>query len=466
MNTLISLLKFSLKCGLFWAIFFTSSYAEHPSDLTFSIRLKQAPLVATLQQLALEQNANLIINDELTGTLSLQLENTTLDQLFHSVAKIKNLSLIKEKGIYYLNQENISANDTTGDFSAMSDISAPSIEPLHTVTLKLHFAKASEVMKSLTTGNGSLLSGEGSISFDDRSNLLIVKDNAQSIKNIRKLVKELDKPIEQIAIEARIVTITDESLQELGVRWGLFDPTSSSHKVAGSLAANGFSNIADNLNVNFGAVNTPTGSLALQVAKINGRLLDLELTTLERENNVKIIASPKLLTTNKKSASIKQGTEIPYVSTNEKSGSQNVEFREAVLGLEVTPHISQDNAILLDLIVSQNSPGAAVQSGEGEVITIDKQEINTQVFAKDGETIVLGGVFQDTLSKGVDKVPVLGDIPVVKHLFRKQNDKHQKRELVIFVTPHILKQGQSIQDFEKSRQKDNKIVESRGKLIE
>ncbi|WP_386694756.1 type IV pilus secretin PilQ [Lonepinella sp. MS14435] len=466
MNTLIYLLKFSLKCGLVWAIFFTSSYAEQPADLTFSIRLKQAPLVATLQQLALEQNANLIINDELTGTLSLQLENTTLDQLFHSVAKIKNLSLIKEKGIYYLNQENMPTNDGTGDFPAISDISAPIIEPLHTVTLKLHFAKASEVMKSLTTGNGSLLSGEGSISFDDRSNLLIVKDNAQSIKNIRKLVKELDKPIEQIAIEARIVTITDESLQELGVRWGLFDPTSSSHKVAGSLAANGFSNIADNLNVNFGAVNTPAGSLALQVAKINGRLLDLELTALERENNVKIIASPKLLTTNKKSASIKQGTEIPYVSTNEKSGSQNVEFREAVLGLEVTPHISQDNAILLDLIVSQNSPGAAVQSGEGEVITIDKQEINTQVFAKDGETIVLGGVFQDTLSKGVDKVPVLGDIPVVKHLFRKQNDKHQKRELVIFVTPHILKQGQSIQDFEKSRQKDNKIVESRGKLIE
>ncbi|MDH2926524.1 type IV pilus secretin PilQ [Lonepinella koalarum] len=462
----MNLLTFILKCGVFFCFFAAYSYAES-DHATFSIRLKQAPLVTTLQQLALEQNANLIINDELTGTLSLQLENTTLDQLFQAVAKIKNLSLLKEKGIYYLTQESIPQDNALNNLPIMAEFdSVPTIQPLHTTTLKLHFAKASEVMKSLTTGNGSLLSGEGSISFDDRSNVLIVKDNALSIKNIRKLVKELDKPIEQIAIEARIVTITDESLQELGVRWGLFDPTSSSHKVAGSLAANGFNNITDNLNVNFGAVNTPAGSLALQVAKINGRLLDLELTALERENNVKIIASPKLLTTNKKSASIKQGTEIPYVSTNEKSGSQNVEFREAVLGLEVTPHISQDNAILLDLIVSQNSPGASVQSGEGEVITIDKQEINTQVFAKDGETIVLGGVFQDTLSKGVDKVPVLGDIPVIKHLFRKQNDKHQKRELVIFVTPHILKQGQSLQDVQKNRQKDNKITENNAKLIE
>ena len=221
----------------------------------------------------------------------------------------------------------------------------------------------------------------------------------------------------------------------------------------GSLAANGFTNVAENLNVNFGTTNLPAASAAIQVARINGRLLDLELSALERENNVKIIASPKLLTTNKKSASIKQGTEIPYVSTNEKSGSQNVEFREAVLGLEVTPHISRDNAILLDLVVSQNAPGATITSGEGEVILIDKQEINTQVFAKDGETIVLGGVFQDTISKGIDKVPLLGDVPGLKHLFSRESERHQKRELVIFVTPHILKQGQTLQQLQQTQEK-------------
>ena len=128
--------------------------------------------------------------------------------------------------------------------------------------------------------------------------------------------------------------------------------------------------------------------------------------------------------------------------TNGKNDTQSVEFREAVLGLEVTPHISKDNNILLDLLVSQNSPGNRVAYGQNEVVSIDKQEINTQVFAKDGETIVLGGVFHDTITKGVDKVPLLGDIPGIKHLFSKESERHQKRELVIFVTPHILKQGE------------------------
>lgn len=321
-------------------------------------------------------------------------------------------------------------------------------EPVQTVlpvtsSIKLQFAKASDVMKSITTGNGSLLSPEGSISFDDRSNLILLKDVPQSVRNVKKLIMEMDKPTEQIIIEARIVTMTDESLKELGVKWGVFNPTDAAHRVSGSLAANGFQNIGDQLNVNFATNMAPTVSVALQLAKINGRLLDLELSALERENNVEIIASPRLLTTNKKSASIKQGTEIPYIVSNGKNDAQSVEFREAVLGLDVTPHLSKDNNILLDLLITQNSLGPAVRYEKGEVVSIDKQEINTQVFAKDGETIVLGGVFHDTMSKVVDKVPLLGDIPVVKHLFRKEGERHQKRELVIFVTPHIVKAGQT-----------------------
>ena len=410
-------------------------------------------MVATLQQLALEQNANLMIDDELEGTLSLQLDNVDFDRLLRSVAKIKGLSFYQENDIYYLgkpSQHEQYAEKMTEPM-AISGESLPSETPLVSTTVKLHFAKASDVMKSLTTGSGSLLSPSGTITFDDRSNVLLIQDDARSVKNIKKLIAELDKPIEQIVIEARIVTITDESLKELGVRWGIFNPTEAAHRVSGSLDANGFSNISNNLNVNFATTVTPAGSLALQVAKINGRLLDLELTALERENNVEIIASPRLLTTNKKSASIKQGTEIPYVVTNGKNDTQSVEFREAVLGLEVTPHISKDNNILLDLLVSQNSPGNRVAYGQNEVVSIDKQEINTQVFAKDGETIVLGGVFHDTITKGVDKVPLLGDIPGIKHLFSKESERHQKRELVIFVTPHILKQGERMEMAKKEK---------------
>ena len=410
-------------------------------------------MVATLQQLALEQNANLMIDDELEGTLSLQLDNVDFDRLLRSVAKIKGLSFYQENDIYYLgkpSQHEQYAEKMTEPM-AISGESLPSETPLVSTTVKLHFAKASDVMKSLTTGSGSLLSPSGTITFDDRSNVLLIQDDARSVKNIKKLIAELDKPIEQIVIEARIVTITDESLKELGVRWGIFNPTEAAHRVGGSLDANGFSNISNNLNVNFVTTVTPAGSLALQVAKINGRLLDLELTALERENNVEIIASPRLLTTNKKSASIKQGTEIPYVVTNGKNDTQSVEFREAVLGLEVTPHISKDNNILLDLLVSQNSPGNRVAYGQNEVVSIDKQEINTQVFAKDGETIVLGGVFHDTITKGVDKVPLLGDIPGITHLFSKESERHQKRELVIFVTPHILKQGERMEMAKKEK---------------
>ncbi|OOF49691.1 secretin [Rodentibacter genomosp. 1] len=439
------------KCGLFLLSFYCADLfaAEFADNQVFSIRLKQAPMVSSLQELALAQGRNLIIDDELEGSLSLQLDHVDFERVLRSVAKMKGLSLRLEDGIHYLGKKTLASTAMsslpTGQ-EVLDHIKIPS-SPLVNKTIKLHFAKASEVMKSLTTGSGSLLSTVGSIAFDDRSNVLIIQDEAKSVKNLVKLIAELDKPIEQIAIEARIVTITDESLKELGVRWGIFSPAENAHRVSGSLAANGFSNLTDNLNVNFATNITPAGSLALQVAKINGRLLDLELTALERENNVEIIASPRLLTTNKKSASIKQGTEIPYVVTNGKNETQSVEFREAVLGLEVTPHISKDNNILLDLLVSQNSPGSRLSYGQqnNEVVSIDKQEINTQVFAKDGETIVLGGVFHDTITKGVDKVPVLGDIPLVKRLFSKETERHQKRELVIFVTPRILKQGGSLQ---------------------
>ncbi|WP_249963212.1 type IV pilus secretin PilQ [Histophilus somni] len=333
--------------------------------------------------------------------------------------------------------------ETNIQLDTKENLSKSTNEPnLTTTSIKLHYAKAADVMKSLTTGQGSWLSSNGTFSFDERSNLLLIQDNQETLNALKKLIKEMDQPIEQIAIEARIVTISDENLKELGVRWGIFEPTNNTHHLSGNLAANGFQHLTEQLNVNFATAATPAGSIALQIAKINDRLLDLELTALERENNVEIIASPRLLTTNKQSASIKQGTEIPYVITGKKSDEQKVEFREAVLGLEVTPHISKDNTILLDLIVSQNSPGSRITYGQNEMVSIDKQEINTQVFARDGETIVLGGVFHDTITKGVDKVPLLGDIPILKRLFSRESERHQKRELVIFVTPRIIRSGQ------------------------
>ena len=355
--------KYLFKCGCFLMCFWLPLivFANPKTDNErFFIRLSQAPLAQTLDQLAFQHDVNLVMDETLEGNISLKLDNIDMPRLLQIIAKSKKLTLNKDEGIYYLNGGLSGKGQVAGNLATN--------EPhLVSHTVKLHFAKASELMKSLTTGSGSLLSLAGSITFDDRSNLLVIQDEPRSVQNIKKLISEMDKPIEQIAIEARIVTITDESLKELGVRWGIFNPTENAGRVAGSLAGNGFENIADNLNVNFATTTTPAGSIALQVAKINGRLLDLELSALERENNVEIIASPRLLTTNKKSASIKQGTEIPYVVSNTRNDTQSVEFREAVLGLEVTPHISKDNNILLDLLVSQNSPGSRVAYGQNEV---------------------------------------------------------------------------------------------------
>ena len=396
---------------------------------TLSVSLKNAPTTEILRYLAEENGKNIVISDKIETYTTLRIENSDFDEIVKSIVSANQLSSTQKNKIYFVHhkkEENKSPNKSVADLP-------PGKPKLVTKTIKLYYAKASEVIESLTQGNGSFLSENGYLHFDERSNSLIVKDNAASIKNITDLIRNLDKPTEQIAIEARIVTINSENLQELGVRWGMFSPGESRHRIAGTLEGNGMTGTS-NLNVNFPVNNA--SSVALQVARINSRVLDLELTALEQENSVEIIASPRLLTTNKKPASIKQGTEIPYVLYDKKDEVRNIEFKEAVLGLEVTPHISADKQILLDLVVTQNSPNSNASGGSG-LITIDKQELNTQVFAKHGETIVLGGIFQHLTAKGEDRVPVLGSIPVIKKLFSRSGNQISKRELVIFVTPYI-----------------------------
>lgn len=390
---------------------------------TLSISLKEAPTKSILAYLAEENNKNIVLVEDIQNRSTLRIESRSFDEIIKSIAEINQLSVKIENNIYYIHKkEQNKIEEVNNNLTLL------------TQNIKLHYAKASEIIDSITKGNGNLLSENGYLHFDERSNSIIIKDTASSIKNITTLIKQLDQPTEQIAIEARIVTIGSENLKELGVRWGMFNRNEHSHRFAGRLEGNGFE--TNNLNVNFPVLNN-SASAVLQIASINGRVLDLELSALEQENNVEIIASPRLLTTNKKSASIQQGTEIPYTIYNKKSETFDFEFKDAVLGLDVTPQISADNQILLDLIVTQNSPNG--QNGVSGLTTIDKQELRTQVFAKHGETIVLGGVFQHLKSKGEDKVPILGSIPVVKQLFSQSRNKISKRELVIFVTPYIVK---------------------------
>ena len=410
-----------------------------------SLVLKDAPTAEVVAYLASEMDKNIVLHQDIENKSNIRIENSQFDAILKSIAKINKLNIQQENGVYYISEK--TKEDLNEKIKPLDEEQKPQ---LVTRTVKLKYAKASEVIDSLTKGSGSFLNDGGYIHFDERSNSLIITENAASIKNTLALIKELDKPTEQIAIEARIVTISSKNLQELGVRWGMF----SADRGIEEVARNG--GRVQNLSVNFPVV---TGASAtLQVASINSKLLDLELSALEQENSVEIIASPRLLTTNKKLASIKQGTEIPYAIYDRKSETYDISFKEAVLGLEVTPHISENNQILMDLIVTQNSQGQSVGNANSgnTAIAIDKQELNTQVFAKHGETIVLGGVFQHLKSKDSDKIPVLGSIPFLKRLFSYQKDQINKRELVIFVTPYIVQSKDVAVDFSKTKEKSPK----------
>ncbi|WP_066105679.1 type IV pilus secretin PilQ [Gallibacterium salpingitidis] len=319
--------------------------------------------------------------------------------------------------------------------------------------IAVKYIQVNELAKVFSENGGGLLSSLSGFSVEPRNNLIVVKGDKKQIAQFRKLIAQLDKPGEQIAIEARIVTINNESLNELGVRWGMFSNADNFHKVAAKLDSFGTENLNAHLNVNF-STSSEAASIALQVAKIHGRLLDLELKALEQENNVEIIASPHLLTSNQKRAVIKQGSEIPYVieDDTERSSRTHIEFKEAVLGLEVTPQILHQGMIALDLIVTQNSAGASIPYGAGQVVTIDKQEVQSQVMVKDGETVVLGGIFHDLIGKGENKVPLLGDIPGLGKLFRSKSERHQKRELVIFITPRIIHNAaETLENYQKRK---------------
>ena len=270
----------------------------------------------------------------------------------------------------------------------------------------------------------------------------MIKDTRKSIESVRKAIEFLDVPVKQVIIEARMVTVKDNVSEELGVRWGVSD-RSGSDGYSGTLdgaqtiSTGTIPPIGQRLNVNL-PVNSPAGSIAFHVAKlIDGTILDLELSALERENKGEIIASPRIMTANQQKARIEQGTEIPFVQAA-SSGATTVAFKKAVLSLEVTPHITPDNRVILDLIITQDTRGDTVQTGTGAATAIDTQRIETQVLVENGETIVLGGIFQQQIVKSISKVPLLGDIPYLGRAFKTDRDFTEKTELLIFVTPKIV----------------------------
>ncbi|ALO43482.1 type IV pilus secretin PilQ family protein [Pseudoalteromonas phenolica] len=415
-------------------------YQGEPITLNF----QDIPIRSVLQIIADTNNFNLVTSDSVSGNITLRLEGTPWDQALDVVLRVKGLDKRTEGSILMVAPaEEIAAREAK-ELQAMRQVEE--LEPLYNEYMQLNYAKAEEFSDLLKTEINSIISPRGNVSVDIRTNTLIIKDTAKSIENVRRMVETLDVPVKQVRIESRMVTVSDNVSDDLGIRWGFSDQQGSdaiSGKLssADQLSGGVIPSFTDRLNVNLPVTN-PAGSIGVHLAKLSdGTLIDLELSALEQENKGEIIATPSITTANQKKARIEQGTEIPYVEAA-SSGATSVSFKKAVLSLEVTPQITPDNKIILDLVITQDTRGDNVQTPNGPAVAINTQEIETQVLVENGQTIVLGGIYQQEITSAVTKVPLLGDVPYLGVLFRNTRHINEKRELLIFVTPKIMLDGQ------------------------
>ncbi len=424
-------------------------YQGKPISLSF----QDIPVRTVLQIIADFNNLNLVTTDSVSGNITLRLDGVPWEQALDIILKVRGLDKRLDNNILLVAPADEIAAREKQQMESRNQVA--DLAPLYTEYLQINYAKASEVAALLSSESTKLLSPRGAVSVDERTNVLVVKDTADVISNVKRMLDILDIPVKQVVIEARMVTIDDGFDEALGVRWGVTKTDGHGNGTSGTIEGNDGSgngnlnpdgsintdmtrpDVADRLNVNLPVTNA-AGTLAFQVARLaNGTLLDLELSALEKESKAEIIASPRVTTANQKPALIEQGTEIPYVESS-SSGATSVTFKKAVLSLKVTPQITPDNRVILDLTVTQDTKGETVPTGTGDAVSINAQSITTQVLVNNGETLVLGGIYQQTIKSDVSKVPLLGDIPGLGYLFKKTTSENKKRELLIFVTPRIV----------------------------
>lgn len=412
-------------------------YKGQPITLNF----QDIPIRSVLQIIADTNNFNLVTSDTVSGNITLRLDGVPWDQALDVVLRVKGLDKRMDGSILMVAPSEELAAREAKELQARQQVEE--LEPLYSEYIQLNYAKAEEFADLLKTDINSIISHRGSVSVDKRTNTLLIKDTSRSIESVRRMVETLDVPVKQVRIESRMVTVDDTVQEDLGVRWG-FSDQQGSDAISGTLdGANALSNgnipsLENRLNVNLGVKGVPAGSIGMHIAKLaDGTLIDLELSALEQENKGEIIATPSITTANQKKARIEQGTEIPYVEAS-SSGATTVSFKKAVLSLEVTPQITPDNKIILDLVITQDTKGDTVQTPNGPATAINTQQIQTQVLVENGQTIVLGGIYQQEVKTAVSKIPILGDIPYLGLLFKNSRDINEKRELLIFVTPKII----------------------------
>ena len=452
----------------------TRAYSGRPVTFNF----QDVPVRTVLQLIAEESNLNIVASDTVTGNVTLRLINVPWDQALDIVLRAKGLDKRRDGNVVW-----VAPQKEIADYEQAKEDARIAIDnraEMVTEYVPINYGNAEDIAKLLTeesksgTGGGGagaggqargFLSSRGSISFDRRTNTLLVIDIPSKVTEIKRLVGLLDKPVDQVLIEARIVIATETFARELGAKFGINgatgdrnDPSSvgfggstasagaNARARAASPTGPGFAVNNSAMNVNLPVVNA-AGTLALSILNFGNYMLDAELSALQEEGRGEVISNPRIVTSNQKEAVIRQGQEVGYVTISQQQGAgaaaiPNVQFKDVLLELKVTPTITNDGRVFLNMAVKKDEIDSFVQSGIGDVPQINKREVNTAVLINNGQTVVIGGVYEFRDRSDVSKVPWLGDLPVIGNLFKKRGRTKEKAELLIFVTPKVMQVAQ------------------------
>lgn len=412
-------------------LFSSLSYGQ---EKTISLDFQDISVRSALQLLADFGKKNIIVNDSVTGNMTLHLKHVPWKEAFNIILETRGLDSRTINGVIFV---------APADEILKRDKTLEELAPLSIETILIQYGKAEEVAKTLKNSQNSLLSPKGNMSVDKRINAILIQDTVEKIQTVKEIITSLDKPVRQVLIEARIVSVNRDFEKDLGIQFGVskenhFSGTlDGANQMVNGTTASGVP-VTDRLNLDFAATSmsgaTPA-SIGLALAKLGGGiLLDLELSALESEGEGKVISSPRLVTANQQSAFIESGDEIPYQETT-YSGATAVSFKKAVLRLKVTPQITPNDKIMMALIINQDMPNGILINGVPEVTT---KEIQTNVVVNNGQTLVLGGIYRQDKTHTTERVPFLSNLPGIGSIFQKKTDKIAYEELLIFITPKII----------------------------
>lgn len=406
-----------------------------------SLNFQNVEVRAVLQVIADFTGLNIITSDTVGGSLTLRLKDVPWDQALDIILQAKGLSKRKSGNVVLIAPSDELATKEKLALEATQQISE--LEALRTESFQMSYAKAADVQGLITNKDQNILSKRGRATSDPRTNTIFVNDTPTKLDEVRKLIAQLDVPVRQVLIEARIVTADDKFFRELGSRFGFVAGSNSNGRNFGvapdlnssaAVAGPGLTTqVLPNVDL---PVAGAAGKIGLSILNIaNSNLVSLELSALETDGRGKVVSNPRVVTADKRKATISQGTEIPYL-TQSSSGGSTISFKAAVLSLDVTPQITPDDKVIMDIEIKKDAEsGRAV----GGVPILDVRRVLTQVLVENGETAVLGGIYEQSTSTNVSKVPLLGDIPFLGNLFKKTTLVDNKTELLIFITPRIIK---------------------------